>query len=87
MSLSLQPVRVSTGSADEEGCLVFGDGRLVAVLVRLSEQHGEDEGAWYFETGFGRLDGIEHPTFPDLETAQDWVAERMRSVTSGASPP
>jgi hypothetical protein len=36
MSLTLQPVRVGTGS-DEEGMLVFdGDQRLMAVLVHLS---------------------------------------------------
>jgi hypothetical protein len=36
MSLSLQPVRVGTGS-DEEGMLVFDDDqRLMAVLVHLS---------------------------------------------------
>ena len=37
MSLTLQPVRVATGS-DEEGMLVFDrEQRLVAVLTRLSE--------------------------------------------------
>jgi len=39
-ALMLQPVWVNTQADDEEGFLVFGDGRLVAVLVRLSDQHG-----------------------------------------------
>jgi hypothetical protein len=39
MSLTLQPVRVGTGS-DEEGMLVFDDDqRLVAVLVRLLDEN------------------------------------------------
>ena len=39
MSLTLQPVRVATGS-DEEGMLVFGkEQRLVAVLTHLSEEN------------------------------------------------
>jgi hypothetical protein len=36
MILTTQPVRVATGH-DEEGCLIFADDRLVAVLVRLSD--------------------------------------------------
>jgi hypothetical protein len=41
MSLQLQPVQVATGSSDHESQLVFSDGFLVAVLVRLSDQHEE----------------------------------------------
>jgi hypothetical protein len=45
--LTLQPVRVGTGS-DEEGMLVFdGDQRLVAVLTHLSDQYGDVSGHWY----------------------------------------
>jgi hypothetical protein len=41
MSLTLQPVRVGTGS-DEEGMLVFDDDqRLVAVLTHLGDQYGD----------------------------------------------
>jgi hypothetical protein len=46
MSLTLQPVRVGTGS-DEEGMLVFDDDqRLVAVLTHLRDQYGEVSGYW-----------------------------------------
>jgi hypothetical protein len=74
--LSLQSARIETGSPDEEGCLVFGDGKLLAVLVRLSAQQGDLFGRWYVEKGFGRLDGPAHPTFPDLEAAQSWISAR-----------
>ena len=78
MKLTFQPVPIDTGGTDEDGCLMFVNDRLVAVLVRLSEQHGSQAGSWYFEHGFGRLDGPSHPLFSELDEAQDWVAERLR---------
>ena len=58
--------------------LVFFDGRLVAVLVRLSDENAAAPGDWYLEAGFGRgLDGPNHPTFPTLDAAQDWIEERV----------
>lgn len=86
MSLFLQPVRVATGS-DEEGMLVFTDDqRLVAVLTRLGDQHEELSGRWFLEANFGRLDGLHHLTFADLDAAQDWISERltMRQAQSAA---
>ena len=77
MTLALQPVRVAIGS-EEEGMLAFFDERLVAVLVHLSEDNEVAPGQWFLEAGFGRVDGVEHPTFPDLDAAQDWIAERLR---------
>jgi hypothetical protein len=82
VTLTLQPVRVATGGPDEEGCLVFAEGRLVAVLVRLSDEHGERAGHWFFEVGFGRLDGPAHPSFAAIEDAQEWLEERLRQVRS-----
>jgi hypothetical protein len=78
MSLTLQPVRVGNGS-DEEGLLVFSDEeRLVAVLTHLSDRHEGLAGHWYLEAGFGRLAGAaHHPTFADLDAAQEWIAERI----------
>ena len=81
MSMTTMTVRVGTDH-DEEGCLVFSNGRLIAVLVRLSDQHGELAGLWFLEASFGRVDATDHPTFPDLEAAQDWVASRIRRATS-----
>ena len=67
MSLTFQPVRVNTGF-EEEGVLVFDEQqRLVAVLVRLSDQNEVAPGQWYLEAGFGPLDGISHPAFADLD--------------------
>jgi hypothetical protein len=77
MSLTLQPTRVATGS-DEEGLLVYADGRLVAVLVHLSDENEVAAGDWYLEAGFGpRLDGPYHPTFPSLGAALDWIERQL----------
>ena len=76
MRLVLQPVRVATG-AEEDGLLVFEEDRLVAVLVQLSDENEVAPGAWFLETGFGRLDGPSHPTFTDLDSAEVWIGERL----------
>jgi hypothetical protein len=77
MTLALQPVRVGNGS-DEDGMLVFDDRqRLMAVLTRLGDQHGEVSGCWFLEAGFGRLDGPNHPVFADLDAAQAWIGQRL----------
>jgi hypothetical protein len=79
MALRLQPVRVATGSDDEEGVLVQADGRLVAVLVRLSgEEHGGLKGAWFLEAGFGACAAVNPPVFPSLDAAQDWIERQVR---------
>jgi hypothetical protein len=57
MSLSLQPIRVATGF-DEEGMMVLDqEQRLVAVLVRLSDENEVAPGQWFLEAGFGQIDG------------------------------
>ena len=77
MVLTLQPVRVATNSADEDGQLVFSRDRLVGVLIQLSAGHGELEGRWFLETGYGRLNGNDHPVFSDLDEARDWILRRL----------
>ena len=59
-----------TASEDRKGCLVLVDKELAAVLVRLSDQAHDPLllGAWYFEAGFGFLDG-RHELFASFEEA------------------
>ncbi|HKG76447.1 MAG TPA: hypothetical protein VKA90_02925 [Beijerinckiaceae bacterium] len=86
MSLFLQAVRVATGS-DEKGLLVFADAqRLVAVLTHLSDQHEELSGRWFLEAGFGRLDGPDHPTFADLDAAQNRISQRLAGEQARPTP-
>lgn len=77
MNLRLQPVQVATSSNDKESQLVFHEGFLVAVLVRLSDEHGADVGKWFLEVGFGRVDDPNPPLFADLDEAQDWILGQL----------
>ena len=76
MSVILQRMCVSAGP-DQEGCLVLVDDCLVAVLVRLSDWHGDAAGTWFYEAGFGSFDGPDRPIFPDLDAAHDYIARRL----------
>ena len=77
MSFTLQPIRVATGF-DEEGMMVLDEQqRLVAVLVRLSDDNEVAAGQWYLEAGFGLIDGTNHPLFSNLDMAQEWISQRL----------
>ena len=77
MSLTLQPVRIGNRS-DEEGMLVFNGGqRLIAVLTHLGDQYGDVSGHWYLEAKFGLLDGLDHPTYADLDAAQEGIRQHL----------
>ena len=76
MTLTLQPICVSTARG-QDSFLVLDDDCLVAVLVRLSAEYGADAGRWFYEAGFGKLDGPDHPVFVDLDEATDYVHGRL----------
>jgi len=76
MTVTLQPICVSTAPG-QNSFLVLKDDCLVAVLVQLSAQYEEDAGSWFYEAGFGALDGPDHPIFPLLEDATDYVRRRL----------
>ncbi|AWN54411.1 hypothetical protein [Methylobacterium sp. 17Sr1-1] len=77
MSLHLQPMPIAMGSGDTESHLVFADGFLVAVLVRLSDDHEDEADMWFLEAGFGRVDDQSQPKFADLDEAQEWLQRRL----------
>ena len=75
--VTLQPTTLATLSSDKVGCLLFIDGDLTAVIVRLDDEvHGDDCGSWFLEVGLGRCDLIRPPVFPSIEAAQTWVLTR-----------
>jgi len=77
MTFTLQSVRVATGIG-EEGMPVFDEEhRLLAVLTHLSEENEVAPGQWFMEAGFGPLDGVDNPTFADLDAAQAWMSRRL----------
>ncbi len=75
--LTTQPIRVATSRAGDEGCLVLADDVLVALLVLLSDEYGEEAGRWYLESGYGPVESIAHPTFASIAEAKSWIAERL----------
>ncbi|MFB0488769.1 hypothetical protein ABIE45_001355 [Methylobacterium sp. OAE515] len=77
MNLRLQPVQVATGSDDQESQLVFHDGYLVAILVRLSDQHEANAGKWFLEAGFGPVSDFSGPVFSDIDAAQSWILGKL----------
>jgi len=76
VTLTFHPVQVAVGK-DGEGRLVFRDGRLVAIVVRLSTIQGEQAGGWFLEVGFPPLDIPNPPVFPDLDAAAAWMEARL----------
>jgi hypothetical protein len=87
MNLDLRPVRVATGSNDQEGILAFVNEQLVAVLVRLSDLHHDLAGCWYLEAGFGIRDA--DLIFRDLDSVRAWlsrVSREVRHLPEGNSP-
>lgn len=75
MTIELQPVTVETGSPDQEGRLAFTGGRLVAILVKLADIHG-DSGRWAVEW-IGGSQLVVPPPFDDLGVAELWLADRF----------
>jgi len=76
--LNLQPVQVC-GYPDSEGQLVFADEDLVAVLVHLSEDFGDDAGDWYIEAAFGpSLTDPLNPMFHSLDEAVRWIDRKIQ---------
>ncbi len=77
--ITVQPVQIDTGTRDREGMLVFANGLLVAVLVRLADKlHGNARGGWFLEAGFGPCSTIKAPVFADLAGAEDWIRRQLR---------
>jgi hypothetical protein len=78
-TIVLQPIPINTGSSDEAGVLALADGRLVALLVRLSGRlHGTQlAGSWFMEAGFGPCAPDGQRVFATLAAAEDWLRARL----------
>lgn len=77
--LAFRDIPVGTNSADEEGWLVLLDGHLVAVVVRLSDDHDPPDlkGKLFLEAGFGRFKLAAQVTWADQEEARRWFLARL----------
>lgn len=78
-------VKIETGSADEEGLLVFIGAKLAACLVRLDDEHqGELRGRWCIEAMFGSDDSALGGT--DFADADQAVAAITTQFLGSAQP-
>ena len=77
--ITFQRVEVLTDSEDHEGCLVLADGKLVAVLVCVTDPVYDQHllGAWYLEVGFGAALEMRHDAFANLEEAAQVIGATL----------
>jgi hypothetical protein len=81
MKVTWQPVRVGRSgyTPEEDGRLVFVDGKVAAILVCRSDDFGKPdlEGSWFIEAGFGPISGVQE-TFPSFQDATSWILRRFK---------
>lgn len=70
--VTFQPVEVAV-AGQTEGRLVFVDGKLVAVLIKLDVNQHELAGRWYAEAAFNSLERMSDHTFQDLPAVAAWI--------------
>jgi hypothetical protein len=80
--IELRPITVLAGKTESSGQLVFWQGSLAAVLVKIGEADGDGDSpeGWFLEAGFGRCGFVYAPlpaVFADLESAIDWIERRL----------
>lgn len=80
--VTFQPVEVAV-AGQTEGRLVFVDGKLVGVLVKLDGNQNELEGQWYAEAAFNGLERMSEHTFADLTAVVTWIEARLAAKKLG----
>jgi hypothetical protein len=74
-SIEFQSCRLATIGGSEEACLVFADGILMALLVRLDGEATSKPG-WFLQMGFGPCDQ-EGLVFETWQAAAAWVEQQL----------
>jgi hypothetical protein len=83
MAVSFQETTLDTGDEDDRAVLVMRDGRLAAVLSRLSEMHEEMAGQWFVEALFAPAPDTQRHVFTDPDAFVAWLAGE---IVSGDQP-
>ncbi len=80
MNVTWQSVRIGSGfTREEDGRLVFVDGRLAAILVcRSDPTEPNGRSPWFINAGFGPIAGLQE-TFPSFEYAATWILRRFKN--------
>jgi len=74
MNLSRQPVTLDANTPDQEGLLVFREGRLLAVLSCLGDIHTDLQGHWFIEATFGTMPKQSPLTFETIAHFEEWLS-------------
>ena len=75
--VTFQRTQVATDCKDREGCILFVDGAVIAIIVRLdAPEHGAIQGKWFLEAGLGRCARVA-PLFDTIDDALAWVEKRV----------
>ena len=82
--ITFAAIEVFSDGEDHEGCLALANGRLVAVLVRLTDPvYGPAlVGSWYLEMGFGAELEMRHDLFANLGEAEEALAAALTGAFS-----
>ena len=74
------PMRVETGTPEENGRLILVNGKLAAVFVHLSDDHliPDLQGKWFLEAGLGPH-FEEYKVFSTFEAVEAWVRESFEN--------
>ena len=81
MKVTWQSVRVgSSFTREEDGRLVFVDGRIAAILICRSADPEQPDfaKAWSIDSGFGPITGLQE-TFLSFEDAVTWILRRFKN--------
>jgi hypothetical protein len=86
VEVTWEPIRVETGTAEEDGRLVLVNGKLVCVVVRLSDDHlmPDVQGKWFVEAGFGPL-FEQYTVLPTFEAVEAWVRQTFDDMARNGS--
>ena len=86
--MNLTTQHILLGNADDrDGVLVLDGDVLVAVLCRLSAEHGDQVGHWFIECSFG-VGPISRDSFATMEDACIWISQSIatRESETASSP-
>jgi hypothetical protein len=73
MAVSFQDITLDTDDGDDRAVLVMRDGRVAAVLSRLSEIHAEMAGQWFVEALFAPAPDTQRHVFTDPAAFAAWL--------------
>lgn len=78
-SVQFKPVDTVVHGVDDAR-LVFIDGKLGAVVVKLGDVFGDLAHSWHAEAAFNSFERMSEKTFPDLNAIEKWIVKQMATA-------